>query len=334
MMNSAFSINNFSEFPFVSTLAIDSITILMRFISKESQMIFTRPFAHLAQPAQTTTLSPDLEIYVLHDRPGTEPLDIWKRFEQNSSDEKHRQLYSKNGQHLLYQHESKVLAGFDSHAKKAYYYIPALHMLPFYERAAPMRMIFHHLAKAQGWSLVHGAAIGMDEKGILLVGAGGSGKTTTAISAALAGFDYLGDDYVILNPHDGSILSLYQSGKFRWDTETIIRGIGNMAVNTEADQKGIFFLNEGFARVAKKLTFSGMVIPRIGGESVSSYRRLSAAKALLVLSSSTIFQMPGSGKQTLQNISTAIQNVPAYELILGTCPEEINSQLIELIKGM
>lgn len=333
MMDRIFSIKDPSRFEFAFNLAIGSAQIRMHFASRESQVLFTRPFAHLAEPS-IPKAAVRLDIYVLHDRPGGEPLEAWNRFERESSHEKQRQLYQSKGQHLLYQHESKVLAGYDSHAQKAYYYIPSLDMLPFYEKAAPMRMIFHHLAEENGWSLVHGAAVGLDGKGILLVGAGGSGKTTTALSAAMSGFEYLGDDYVILNPKDGSILSLYQSGKFRWDAGKILTGIEKLAVNTHADRKGIFFLNEGIARVSKKLPFCGVVIPRIGGGRVSSYRPLPAAKALLVLSSSTIFQMPGSGKSTLQSISKAIRNVPAYEMVLGTCPEEINSKLAELIKGM
>ena len=203
MMDQIFSIKSPQQFDYTLNFAIDSVGIRMHFSSKESQMIFSRPFVHLTKESEQAKTD-IFHIYVCHDAPGAKPLKTWQEFERNSSEERQRQLYSQKGQHLLYQHDSKVLAGYDSRTKKAYYYIPALDMLPFYEKAAPMRMIFHHLAQSQGWSLVHSASIGLDNKGILLIGAGGSGKTTTALSAALAGFFYLGDDYVLLNPQDES----------------------------------------------------------------------------------------------------------------------------------
>lgn len=333
MMDQLFSVKNSTKFDSMANFAIDSVWIRMHFVSEESRRIFILPFAHLAIP-EGPKEKPDLEIYVLHGTRETEPLAAWQKFERDSDKERQRQLYSKNGRHLLYQEDSKVLTGYDSHAQKAYYYIPALDLLPFYEKAAPMRMIFHHLAQAQGWSLVHSASVGLNDKGILLIGAGGSGKTTTALSAAFAGFSYLGDDYVLLNPLKKSILSLYQSGKFRWDSVQILKDLEALAVNPRSDKKGFFFLTDTPAKLAKSLPFSGIVIPRINGGETTSYRRIPSTKALLFLSASTIFQMPGSGKTTLQTIKKAIRQVPAYEMELGTNPNEINARLIELIKGL
>lgn len=330
-MNQLFGIGKETEQWRRTTIALDKFYVNMHFPTDQSQAIFLRPFAHLITEAQSDA---DLNLFVNHGKSGEKPLKAWQHFENDSSDEKKLHVYNKDGQHLLYNHDSKVLTGYDSHEHTAYYYIPSLDMLPFYEKAAPMRMIFHHFAKSNGWSLVHGASIGMDGKGILLIGRGGSGKTTTALSAALAGFEYLGDDYVILNPKTQSILSLYASGKFRWDSETILHGIEKLAVNSKDEEKGYFFLNRKLANLEKKLTFSGLVIPSIGEGTETTFRRIPAAKALLVLASSTIFQMPGSGNKTLRNISDAIKNIPVYEMVLGNDTEMINKQLNELIKGL
>jgi len=333
MMDQLFSIHSPWPKTYKADLSIASVHIRMHFISQESQQIFTRPFRHLLI-AEGMESTPDLQIYIRHDKPGQTPLEVWRQFDQNSTEERQRQLYNKDGQVLLYQHDSKVLAGYDRHTQKAYYYIPKLDMLPFYEKAAPMRMIFHHLAQSQGWSLVHSASIGLDNKGVLLIGAGGSGKTTTALSAAFSGFTYLGDDYVLLNPQDNTILSLYQSGKFRWDSSQILEELNNLAVNPRTDKKGFFFLDEIDANVSKSLPFCGIVIPKIGGLESTTFHRIPSAKALLFLSASTIFQMPGSGQATLKNISKAIQHVPAYEVTLGNHTKEINQQLRKLIKGL
>lgn len=330
-MNQLFGIEKEWEGWCRTTIALDTFFINMHFPTDQSRLIFMRPFAHLAVEEQSDA---DLNLFVNHGEPGEKPLKTWQGFENDSSDEKKLHIYSKDGQHLLYNHDSKVLTGYDSHQHTAYYYIPSLDMLPFYEKAAPMRMIFHHFAEAKNWSLVHGASIGMNGKGILLIGRGGSGKTTTALSAALAGFEYLGDDYVILNPKTQSILSLYASGKFRWDSEIILHGIEKLAVNSKDEEKGYFFLHREHANLVRKQAFSAIVIPRIGTGTKTTFKRIPAAKALLILASSTIFQMPGSGNKTLRNISNAIKNMPVYEMVLGNNTEIINMKLKELIKGL
>ncbi|MBN2829206.1 MAG: hypothetical protein JXR56_02670 [Candidatus Cloacimonetes bacterium] len=329
-METLFNICGCGEFLFRTHIKLKGISICLHFLNKNAKGVFSRPFSHLEIE---TDGDPEFDIYVMHGGPSSEPIDGWKRFERDASEERKLLIFSNDGKHILYNYESKVLSGYDSQNKKAYYYIPNLDILPFYEKAAPMRMIFHHFAQDYGMILVHGAAIAIDGHGILMAGKGGSGKTTTAICAALRGFDYLGDDYVILDTDDKIIYSLYSSCKIRWDSEELLPELASFAVNTRNEDKGYFFMNEINGRIRKSIRLYVVVIPQIGGDE-SSYLKTGGINALRVLSSSTIFQMPGSGRTTLHNISKAIRNVPAYEMILSSCPEEINKRLTELVKGI
>jgi len=56
-------------------------------------------------------------------------------------------------------------------------------------------------------SLVHGACVGVDGKGALICAKGGKGKSTLSVTALLKGFDYVSDDYLILEKKDREILS-------------------------------------------------------------------------------------------------------------------------------
>ena len=329
-MESLFNVGGFNEFLFRTYVNLSGISICMHFLNENSKRVFSRPFSHLEIE---TDEKPGFDIYVIHGGPSDEPIDGWKRFERDASEERKLLIYSRNGEYVLYNHESKILAGYDTRRKKAYYYIPNLDILPFYEKAAPMRMIFHHFAQDHGMLLVHGAAIAMDGQGILMAGRGGSGKTTTAICAAFGGFDYLGDDYVILDVENKVICSLYSSCKVRWDSEKLLPELGSLAVNNRNEDKGYFFMNEISERVIKSVRLCAVAIPRLGGEE-PSYLITSGINALRALSSSTIFQMPGSGMSTLQGISKAIRDVPVYEMVLSTSPEEINKKLAELVKGI
>ncbi len=53
--------------------------------------------------------------------------------------------------------------------------------------------------------LVHGAAVGIDGTGVLLCARGQRGKSTLAVHALLAGFDYVSDDYLLLDEETGGL---------------------------------------------------------------------------------------------------------------------------------
>jgi hypothetical protein len=76
---------------------------------------------------------------------------------------------------------------------------------------------------ARGSFLMHAAGVAIDGRGLLLIGAGGRGKTTTALAAARHGFDFLGDDLCIVSPNasgqSGHLLhGLYATAKLNPDS--------------------------------------------------------------------------------------------------------------------
>ena len=57
---------------------------------------------------------------------------------------------------------------------------------------------FSRLVDTSSTSMVHGACVGTDGKGILLCGRGGRGKSTLTISCLFQGMEYVAEDYLIL----------------------------------------------------------------------------------------------------------------------------------------
>ena len=53
--------------------------------------------------------------------------------------------------------------------------------------------------------LVHGACVGVDGKGVLLCARGGGGKSTLTVLSLLRGFEYVSDDYLILERLESGI---------------------------------------------------------------------------------------------------------------------------------
>ncbi|MBP3270125.1 MAG: hypothetical protein J6L98_05530, partial [Bacteroidales bacterium] len=54
-------------------------------------------------------------------------------------------------------------------------------------------------------SLVHGACLGLDGKGVLMCARGGGGKSTLSVTAMLRGFEFVSDDYLILSENGGNV---------------------------------------------------------------------------------------------------------------------------------
>lgn len=75
-----------------------------------------------------------------------------------------------------------------------------LGLLPSWEWFSPMKEFVHLWALERNAWLAHAAAVGVSENdGMLLVGPGGSGKSTTCARLIQIGYKTCGDDYVLLS---------------------------------------------------------------------------------------------------------------------------------------
>ena len=60
-------------------------------------------------------------------------------------------------------------------------------------------LVFHWMGSPGAACLAHGGAVGLEGAGVLLVGAGGVGKSSTSLVCVEAGFDYAADDYCLVS---------------------------------------------------------------------------------------------------------------------------------------
>ena len=66
-------------------------------------------------------------------------------------------------------------------------------------RATPMRSLLGEWGRSARWPIVHGAAVGVDDRVAVIAAAPMSGKSTLSIAALLAGMTFYGDDYFMLD---------------------------------------------------------------------------------------------------------------------------------------
>lgn len=65
--------------------------------------------------------------------------------------------------------------------------------------------LLYRLVDTPSTHLIHGACVGVDNKGILLCARGAKGKSTLTVTAMLRGFDYVADDYLLLEKKDNAL---------------------------------------------------------------------------------------------------------------------------------
>ena len=71
--------------------------------------------------------------------------------------------------------------------------------LPDWDFSFPMRDFLHWGLQSIGWRLVHSGTLGVNGRGALIIGAGGSGKSGTTLAGLTRGLQTVGDDYIALS---------------------------------------------------------------------------------------------------------------------------------------
>ena len=114
---------------------------------------------------------------------------------------------------------------------KSYTWFPSICELPAWAKASPFRIILSWLCNRHRMQIVHGGAVSMEGRAVLLVGPGGSGKSTTALACALAGMEYLGDDYCAVEPKAGKVHMVYRTAKLFKSSVEMLPSLEDMIEN-------------------------------------------------------------------------------------------------------
>ena len=218
------------------------------------------------------------------------------------------------------------------------YWLPNAERVPFEDRSGPFRGILNWWMSQAGKQFIHAAAIGTEGGAALIVGASGSGKSTTALSCMLAGMLYLGDDYCLLEPGDPPLAhSLFLSAKLHAGHLERFPELVPAVINSGrlAFEKGVLDLNllEG-VRVRKTLPIRAVLVPKVTHEPHTSLEPIGRAAALAALAPSTMLQLASTRDEALRRMADVVRSVPAFRLNAGTVLEEIPVAITRLLKSL
>jgi hypothetical protein len=204
---------------------------------------------------------------------------------------------------------------------------------PASDRGQPLFALFAAWLHDLDLQLVHAGLVASGESGALLGGAGGSGKSTTALACMRAGLTYLGDDSIALSlPLAGEGageepwgFSLYASA--RLEAANLERfpeliGTAEPMDPREPDKLVLYPLDGLDDRQVRGVTagsarLAALLLPHVTGGAPRAVP-LAPAKALLLLAPSSIRAMaPQPMVLGFERLARLVESVPCYRLEVG-----------------
>jgi hypothetical protein len=234
---------------------------------------------------------------------------------------------------VAYQPGLSQLSAYDAESGAAWFWCRSATELPFWEPAAPFRQILHWWLARRGLMLLHGASVGLSGGGVLLVGRGGSGKSTSALASLTSNLLYAGDDYVAVaeepEPH---VSSLYCSGKLQPGHAKLLPHLPAPSFEGDGspEEKAVFYVRDRFPeRMCQGFPLRAVLVPRIRG-SEPTVVPAPPAEALRALAPSTLLQLHPARPEALAGMARLLRRVPAYTLDVGG-PIELIPPAIEAV---
>ena len=232
---------------------------------------------------------------------------------------------------IIYKKNTLLMLNLLTH--EAIYCVDDSDQIPYFESSAPLLFILHLWMSYMGNQLLHAAAVGLPNKGVLIVGKGGSGKSNTALSCLNSKLYYAADDYCILSFNPEPVAhTLFSTGKLNFEDVNKFPYLEstrykNLKGETQ-DEKALFFLYPKFYdRFIKSFPVKAVVIPKITNNESARLIPTTAANAYLALTPSTIFQLHGDKRTSHKNISSLVKTIPCFTLELCS-DEKKNTEVI------
>ena len=209
--------------------------------------------------------------------------------------------------------------------RHAVYWAEDAEAIPYWERSFPFRQLLSWFFGDVAVQPVHAACVAWEDRGVLLPGISGSGKSTTTMQLGLAGYDLLGDDYVLLDVRAApKVWSLYRSIKLDDGSVARFPSIAAEARRrTPADEKSVVLWPTSMGgRMRREIELTAVILPKVIPGAMTDLVSASSADVVLSLAPTTINHLDVDAAKVLQ-MSRKAAELPRYRLIIGREPERI-----------
>jgi hypothetical protein len=299
--------------------AIDGLVIRCRFFDRTLVEKIRPAFDHLA--LATPAPAVDLTINLWTEQPG-----------RASVPSAHPLMLETARKHLLRLCSDSRFKAFDEDwlgsrtwidldAGEAFYCVRSAATLPYYETAAPLRALLNAFLNHHRRQLVHASAVGDSRGGLLLVGEGGSGKSSTALLCLDSPLFHLADDWCVIAPGASPRLaSVYNSAKLRPENLHRFPSLAARIHNHDKldEEKATLFLHRHFPeKLLSGCPARAVLLPSVTGEATTRIERVAGTHTWRAMVSCTLAQIPGADHESIALMSAFSGRLPAYRLLLG-----------------
>jgi hypothetical protein len=231
-----------------------------------------------------------------------------------------------------------TLSVLDAAAAHAWFWTADPGKLLSWDWASPLRAILHWWLGRHGILQVHGGAVGHEDGGVLIVGRGGSGKSTTTLTCLSSGLRYAGDDFVGIEVSpEPWVHSLYSSGKLEPHHAQRFPDLLSAVANPvrREEEKVIVFAAEAAPGVPiAGFPLRAVMVPKVvAAEPATRVVPASAPAALAALAPSTIFQLHPPQENALGRMAELVRRVPCFTLELGSELSQIPVAISEFLEA-
>lgn len=194
--------------------------------------------------------------------------------------------------------------------------------LPVEQRSKPIPLLLRIWYYDRNIDVIHAGLVAQGDRGVLVGGATGTGKSTTVLTCVAGGFDYLGDDEVGLERENDAYVghSLYGSARLHHGpfSPALSAAATPPAVDVPPDEKPLLFVSElAPARMRARVRIRAVALPSITTNPRTRVRRVSAGEGLLRLGATSLFSALGLGERVFDRLQRLVDVVPCYVLELG-----------------
>jgi hypothetical protein len=244
---------------------------------------------------------------------------------------------------------------FDRPTATAVVWVNEVDLIPIWDHIHPLRRLLHAWARGFGADLVHAGAVGIDGAGVLVVGPGGTGKSTTVLAAMAAGLTAAGDDYVLVDAGSspgspaGSFhgsqsasppaahalygtMRLHQAHLDRFPT--LMTQHDHVFDEPWSGRAKVtsYISRHRPDRLTAELRLVGIVIPQVVDHEPPEATRETPAGALLALAPSSLLQVDPTDATMFARLSRLCRLLPCWRLPLGPDPARAAARLARLIR--
>lgn len=204
-------------------------------------------------------------------------------------------------------------------------WVAAPESLTHFQRGRPLQPMLMRWHLDRDVQPLHAGLVAQGERGALVCGASGSGKSSVSLHCFQAGLSYLGDDCVgLMRNAAGQFTghSLYCSANVTPDHLRRFNGLAPYAISgrTPVEDKSLLFLTDfAAARFTPQAEIVALLLPRVLPVPVTRRRPAAKREALLRIAPSTLSWVPepSDRRTAFGRLSALADSVPSYWIDLG-----------------